>query len=144
MPEPEDSPLVEGNYAMTDQWSIFLPQPFRRGTEGGTLVLSRPGIKAWIFVCRNDEGKSPEDRLSFAMWALSRNALNKTREQTGGLLRYAFRLPEAPDDPRAAAFCCFAFGAAGHVQMYVYFDSEDDLPLAEGLWRSLQERVAKL
>jgi hypothetical protein len=142
MTRPEDYPLVEGDYQMTDQWSVFLPQPFRLRFEEKSLVLWRRGITAWIIVWNNDFGESPEERLERRAAGRSRGAFDEIRERgDDGVLRYAYRLAEESDDNRVAAFYSFAVGLSGHVQMAVYFDSESDLPIAEGLWRSLRERL---
>ncbi len=67
------------------------------------------------------------------------DGFNEIREEEDGLLRCAYRLREDAGDERVAALGAFAIGATGHVQMAVYFDTEQTLPLAEELWRSLQE-----
>ena len=138
---PEDFPLVEGVYRMTEDWSVVLPQPFRRRIEEGSLVLWRPGITSWINVWGNDAGASPTERLSWIQANRAAGGFNEIRADDDGILRYAYRLREDESDERVAAFYCYAVGMGGYVQMAVYFDTETDLPLAEALWRSLQEHL---
>jgi hypothetical protein len=140
MSKVEDFPLVEGHYRMTDDWSIFLPEPFRRRIEKGSLVLWRPGITTWINVWDNDNGENAEERLSRIRADRSSDAFDEIREIEEGVLRYAYRLGEDAPDERVAALYGFAIGVTGHVQMAVYFDMENSLSFAESLWRSLKER----
>ena len=139
MSRAEDFPLVEGHYRMTSDWSIFLPEAFHRRIEEGSLVLWRLGITTWINVWGNDNDDNAEKRLSRIQADRSSDAFNEIREEEAGLLRYAYRLREDATDERAAALYGFAIGVGGHVQIAVYFDTENSLLVAEGLWRSLKE-----
>ena len=141
MAKPEDFPLVSGTYRMTSEWSIVLPQPFRRRIENGSRVLWRPGITAWINVWNNDNDESREARLSRIQTDRSSKAFNNIRRDDSHILRYAYRLHEKGGDNRMPALYAFAIGTAGHVQMAVYFDSEETLSAAEGLWQSLREQL---
>ena len=132
-------PLVEGEYQMTRAWSIALPGAFQRRFEDNSLVLWRPGVTARINVWGNDNEEPPHVRLGYVQKDRSEDAFDVVTESHGHMLRYAYRLHEPSDDRRHASFCCFAFGASGHVQMAVYFDDEADLVVAQSLWRGLRE-----
>lgn len=130
---------VEGKYEVDKGWSITLPGKFNRRTDEGDLVLWRPGITAWIAVWNNDRGETQTSRTEWLMREMPNAAYDVIREETETILRFAYRLREATADDRVPAFYGFVIGKATHVQLAVYFDSEDDLGTASGLWRSLKE-----
>lgn len=126
---------------MTRDWSLNLPQNFNRRFEDDSLVFWKPGITIWTLIWNNDKSESAKDRLAEIKGDSSPNAFDAVTETGGGILRYAYRLKENSEDLRQAAFYCFAIGREGHVQMAVYFDSPDDLAMAESIWRSLAENL---
>jgi hypothetical protein len=134
-----DFPVVEGNYQMTREWAVNLPGRFNRRIEDGDLVIWRPGFTIWTTVWNNDREETPEERLDWLRDGTSPDAYAQETENEGQLVRYAYRLDEESEDKSQAAFYCFANGQNGHVQMAIYFDSEDDLPTAKQIWRSLAE-----
>lgn len=135
-----DYPVVEGLHEMTANWSVVLPLPFNRRIEDGNLVLWRPGITAWIVVWGNDHNETVEARMQALKARRSPQAFGVQEFFQRDIGYCMYRVAEPADDQRVATFQCFAFAASGHVQMAVYFDSEDDLPTAEGLWRGLRPR----
>ena len=130
-------PTVEGRYQMTEDWSIELPRPFNRRVEEGQLVIWRPDFTLWISVWNNDHNESIEERLAWIKSAISPEAFDVIEVSEPGLHRIAYRLAEPSEDNRVAAFYCFAVGFEGHVRMAIYFDREDQLPEAKGIWMSL-------
>jgi hypothetical protein len=137
-------PTVEGEYHMTKSWSITLPGEFKRRFENGSLVLWRPGVTLWTNIFRNDLGQPASERLAIFRRSASPDRFDVLEEEQDGVLRFAYRLNEASNDRRRPAFCSFAFGRSGHVQMSVYFDDERDLETARALWRSLRETADQL
>lgn len=135
-------PVVSGEYALTRKWSIVLPGEFSRRLEHEDLVIWRPGITLWIAAWGNDNGETLEQRLSDIVDDIDVGAFDLVTEQDGNVRRFRYRLNEETHDGRAAAFYCFVVGTSGHVQLAIYFDSEDDLTTAEQLWRSLHENPA--
>jgi len=137
MSKADDFPLIDGHYKMTEEWSIFLPQPVHRRVEDGSLVLWRPGLTLWINMWGNDTKETADEQLARIRSDRSPDCFNEIYEEEDGLLRLSYRLQEDTSDERVAAFYGFVVGVSGHVQMAVYFDEEDTLQLAEGLWRSV-------
>lgn len=133
-------PVVKGKYQLTKEWSITLPKKFHRRFEEGNLVLWRPGFTMWIAVWGNDHGQSAEERFAQLRDSVSPDAFDVEEVTSGEVVRLGYRLDEASDDGRAAAFYGFAVGFDGHVQIAIYFDREGDLNLAKGIWRSLGEQ----
>lgn len=133
-----DYPVVEGRYDMTPAWSIALPLPFNRRFEDGSLVLWRPGITAWIIVWGNDHGESVEARMQALKARRAPEAFDERSFTDAGVGYQCYRLHEPADDRRVAAAYAFAFSQQGHVQMAVYFESEDTWPIAESLWKGLK------
>lgn len=124
---------------MTREWSIQLRQPFNRRFEDDSLVLWRPGMTAWIIVWSNNLLQTATTRLARIRRDMSQGAFDLDEFTHRDVIYFAYRLEEPSDDARVAAFCSFAVGTTGHVQMSVYFDDEADLPRARDLWRSLRE-----
>ena len=135
-----DYPVVEGEYQMTKEWSIYLPGRFNRRFEEGELVIWKPGFTLWIVVWRNDKGETIQQRLEWLKRGTSRLAFNAEEIIEPGVSRYAYRLSESSDDERRPAFYCFAIGGVGHVQVAAYFDVEEDAALAKSIWKSLTIR----
>ena len=131
-------PAVEGQYKMTNDWSVFLPGKFSRRIEDGSLVLWRPGFTIWTSVWNNDHKESPEKRRDNAIKDASTERYNEEFLDKDSLF-YSYRLNEDEGDNRVAAFYCFAFGNNGHVQMAIYFDEEEDVKWAKQIWKSLKE-----
>lgn len=138
-----DYPVVDGCYAMTEDWSIQLPLPFNRRFEEGSLVLWRPGVTAWIMAWGNDHGESVDARMRAQKARRAPAAFDERAFTADGVGYQFYRLQEQADDDRVAAAYAFAFSDAGHVQMAIYFDREDDLPVAESLWKGLQAIKAR-
>jgi hypothetical protein len=53
---PPGFPLVSGDYALTEEWAIHLPEKFARRVEEGNLVLWRPGLTIWLAAWGNTKG----------------------------------------------------------------------------------------
>ena len=159
---PYDYPLVSGEYQMTENWLIRLPGEFRRRFEHGSLVIWRPGITVWIDAWQTRKERSQADSLARRKRIMSREAFDVVEESAGSLLRFSYRLREGsgggvlnrvlgwlqrrahPDlrEARAPSLYGLVAGVTGQVQMAIYFDDEEELPLAMALWRGVEERRA--
>ena len=132
-------PVIEGRYQMTKEWSVDLPSKFNRRFEERDLVIWKPGFTIWTTAWNNDKSQSPDERLAWIRNDSTPGAFDAVTETSNGVLRYSYRLNENSDDCRLPAFYGYAIGRAGHVQMAIYFDSQDDLVAANSIWRSLTE-----
>jgi hypothetical protein len=137
-----DFPIVEGEYRMTKDWSITLPEKFNRRMEDDDLVIWRPGFTIWVAVWGNDHEESREERLTWLQEEMSPDAFDIEELREEDVLRFAYRLNEESDDARVAAFYGFAIGSDGHVQLAIYFDDENEIELARSIWRSLIQHGA--
>jgi hypothetical protein len=137
-----DFPVVAGNYQMTKEWSIVLPDKFNRRIEEGSLVLWRPGFTMWVTVWGNDRNESAVQRLSRIKNDISKEAFDLEESKPEKIRRFSYRLKESSNDKRLPAFYCFAVGETGHVQMAIYFDKESDLKIAKKIFQSLNEKTA--
>lgn len=135
-------PVVSGAYTLTADWTINLPGEFNLRFEEKDLVIWRPGITLWIAVWGNDEGDTPDQRLSQLVDEIDVGAFHLVTEPDRDIRRFRYRLNEAGADGRVAPFYSFVAGQTGHVQMAIYFNDESDLPLAEQIWRSVRESGA--
>jgi len=116
-----------------------LPGRFNRRIEEGDLVIWRPGFTIWISALNNDKNRSKEERLAWLRAEMSHDAFDVEQVSDEGVLRFAYRLNEESEDQRVAAFCAFAIGASGHVQLAIYLDDEGDVELAKEVWLSVKE-----
>ncbi|MCW1924234.1 hypothetical protein OKA05_16830 [Luteolibacter arcticus] len=130
-------PVIEGNYRMTEDWSVTLDQKYNRRIEDGNLVIWRPGFTIWTIVWNAKEGETPEQRLKHLKEGISDKATDVTEEKEGKVLKLSYRLNEASDDKRQPAFYGFAVGPAGHVQISIYFDDAKELAKAQRIFKSL-------
>jgi hypothetical protein len=145
-----DFPVVEGNYKLTEQWSLTLPGKFNRRIEDGDLVLWSPDLTIWIAIWNNDHAQSQESRLESIKKAMSVNAYQISASSSTGILRFSYRLheniseeePSDDEDETVAAFYCFAIGERGQVELAIYLDKEADLKQAQAILQSLTETPA--
>jgi hypothetical protein len=132
---------VEGEYWLSDAWSIDLPVKFSRRTEGDAILLWRPGFTARILVREDDDGLPRERRLAQLRADASPDAFDVHIESQGGVLRFAYRLEDPDDGERPPTFLGFAIGETGQVEMSVSFDEERDLEMARAMWAGLLEHL---
>lgn len=137
MPLHPDFPVVEGQYQMTDEWSVLLPSAFNRRIEDGDLVLWQPGMTAWVAIWNNDKNETSQQRLDWVKESPSPDATSQKEMRRGEVVYYTYRLAEPSDDHRVPALYCYAFAPASHVQMALYFDKEIDSENAQNLCFSL-------
>lgn len=55
---------MQGDYALTDAWSIHLPEPFARRIEDGALASWSPGLTLWLIAWNNDNFQPQSRRLA--------------------------------------------------------------------------------
>ena len=129
-----DFPVVSGPFGITEDWSGTAAEPVNRrfDRDEGALVLWRPGLTAWLTVWGTD-GQSPDARLAELRRDASPDAYGHRHWSAGALRYFTYRLAERSDDDRRPALYGFVVGAPGHVQLSVYFDTEDDLSPATAL-----------
>jgi hypothetical protein len=135
-------PEIQGEYALTREWSLVLAAPVKKRIEDGSLVLWRPGFTVWLNVWGNDDGP-PAAQLAAVKADASPRRFDAVEETTGGALRFAYRLREGADDERRPAFYGFVLGESGYVQMAIYFDDEVEIAAATALWRSVHETAPR-
>ena len=135
-----DYPVVEGEYRLTNEWSVVLPEAFNRRFEGEQMVLWRPGFTIWLCAWMNNHRQSREERISADLARLPAAAYDVRQLPDDGALKLQYRLDEESDDERQPAFYSRAYGFSGHIQMSIYFDEEEHLEIAERLLNSLVER----
>lgn len=134
-----DFPIIEGRYPLSDTWSIHLPGPFFQRVEREDVCLWRPGLTVWLAVWNNDKAQTAAERLERIRSSISGDASDLTEESQEGVLRFAYRLQEVKQDKRVDAFYAYVIGDSGHVQLAIYFDDEEQLELAQTLWRGVKE-----
>lgn len=133
-----DFPVVEGTHQLTPNWSIRLPEPFKRRIEDGELVLWRPGLTAWISAWNNQNDESIDNRVAWVREEIPEGAFDVSEERDGDIARVCFRAPDDDADHDAQpGFYSFVIGASGHLQVAIYFDDEADAEVARSLWRGI-------
>lgn len=134
---PPGFPIVEGAYALTATWSIFLPEMFARRVEDGCLVLWRPGLTIWLAAWNNNHSQSQAERLAWIKGEASSERFGDQQSSADGVTRFSYRLRDETDDGPVESLFAFIINDGGHLQMSVYFDD----PAEEGTARSLVDSV---
>ena len=133
MPLHPDYPVVSGDYQLTGDWSLLLPESFNRRIEDGQLVLWRPQLTFRIIAWGNDHNTSAESRLVSIMDAASLQRAHEQVERGDGLIRLTYELTEHDDmraRPHYNSISACVISADGHLQISAYFDSADARDLA--------------
>jgi len=121
-----DYPIVTGQYQMTDEWTVILPEKFNRRVEEGSLVLWRPALTFWITIWGNDADASTDERLASILETASDLRSDQQIERADDLVRLTYELPEEdPSQPKAIyrSISGYVICAPGHVQITAYFDT---------------------
>jgi hypothetical protein len=126
----DEFPFLIGRVALTDGWSIELPVACKQRFEESQMVLWRPGFTIWLSIWGHDTKASVQQRQRQFADAASTGKFDESVVQKDGRCYYSYRIDEASDDQRVAAFQGFAFAGHGHVQVSIYFDEEADARLA--------------
>lgn len=145
MPEkkwpPPGFPIVEGDYALTEKWSIHLPDTFAHRVEDGCLVLWRPGLTIWLAAWGNDMGESQGKRLKWIKNEASPDRFAESESKVRNLTRYLYRLRDKNEDGPIESLSAYILNDDGHLQMSVYFDDPNDEAKARALAESVDERA---
>src|SRR5262245_34798560 len=137
---PPGFPLVEGDYALTDTWSIQLPEKFARRVDDGSLVLWRPGLTIWLAAWNNDHGESQAKRLKWIKEEASPERFAESQRKADNVTCYLYRLREEGEDGPVESLSAYILNDDGHLQMSVYFDDPGDEATARTLAESVCER----
>jgi hypothetical protein len=118
-------PVVEGDYQMTDEWSVTLPLPLNRRFEEGSLVMWRPRLTFWINVWGNDNNETADERLAWILEEAQPERRDERVERADGIVRLTYELPvEDPEHNPAwyTSISAYVFSDQGHVQISAYCD----------------------
>ena len=136
-----DFPVIEGNYQMTDEWSVTLPVPFNRRFEESSLVIWRPRLTFWIAVWGNDDNKTPEERIDWILEDANDDRSNERVERSGGIARLTYELPEEDPEHNPAWYTSisgYVISDQGHVQISAYCDDGAALQMGYDVIRSVR------
>jgi hypothetical protein len=136
---PPGFPIVEGRQALTDTWSIYLPDKFARRIEDSCLVLWRPGLTIWLAAWGNDKGETQSERLKSIKTDASPHRFAETETNVNNLTRYVHRLRDRNEDGPVESLCAYILNDDGHLQMAVYFDDVRDEAKARDLAESVMD-----
>jgi hypothetical protein len=137
-------PRVRGDYQMTREWRVTLPDEyakrFEKGELGTDLVLWRSGITCWTTVYNQKDGETPITTLEWRRGNKPKDAVQEFEFRDSKPLRYGYLLHETPKDDkeRWALYTC-TFGESGHVLMAIYFDRQQDIETAKKIWFSITD-----
>jgi len=141
---PPKFPRVRGDYQMTDDWRVTLPDEyakrFEKGEFGTDLVLWRPGITCWTSVYGQKKGETAESTFKWRKEEVSKEAVQVFEFRDTKPLRFGYLLHEKPKDAQERwALYAYTFGDSGHVLMAIYFDRRQDLEIVKKIWFSISE-----
>jgi hypothetical protein len=137
---PPGFPLVEGDHALTTNWSIYLPETFARRVEKGSLVLWRPGLTIWLTAWNNDHHEPQAKRLASVKQAASKDRFAEHESTASNMTRYNYRLRDQNEDGQVESLNALVISDDGQLQMSVYFDDPADEGKARQLVDSVVER----
>jgi hypothetical protein len=137
---PPGFPLVQGEHALTAEWSVQLPEQFARRVEDGSLVLWRPGLTLWIAVWGNDNNETQAERLAWIKAEASPGRVDVRESDRGGAMRFSYRLRDENDDGPVESLNAYVIADDGHLQLSVYFDDQADINEAQQLVDSVTLR----
>jgi hypothetical protein len=135
---PPGFPLVQGDYALTDMWSIHLPAPFARRIEDGALALWRPDLTIWLVAWNNDNNQPQSHRLAWIRKTASPSRFSERESVADGLTRFSYRLREENEEGTVDSLNAYVIADDGHLQLSVYFDDADDEAKARQLVDSVR------
>ena len=137
---PPGFPIIEGDHALTAEWSIHLPERFARRVEEGSLVLWRPGLTIWLTVWDNDHGKSQGERLEAIKKAASPSRFEEHEDKANNLTRYSYRLRDENEDGPVESLYGVIISEEDQLEMAIYFDDAADAAAARQLVASVVEQ----
>ena len=141
---PPQFPRVSGDYQMTREWRVTLPDEyakrFEKGKTGTDLVLWRSDITCWTSIYNQKADETPTETLEWRKDNKPKEAVQEFEFRDSKPLRYGYLLHETPKDDkeRWALYTC-TFGQSGHVLMAIYFDRQQDLETAKNIWFSITD-----
>jgi hypothetical protein len=135
---PTGFPIVQGDYALTPEWTITLPGKFARGAEDGSLILWRPGLTLWLNVWENDNNDPRPARLDLIKESASPDRFDERESADPTATRYSFRLHDENDDGPVESLYAFIIVDNGHLEVAVYFDAPTDEAEARKLAESIR------
>jgi hypothetical protein len=143
---PPQFPRVSGEYQMTKDWWVTLPDTFakryEKGEFGTDLVLWRKGITCWTTAYTMKEGETPASTLKRVKEDAPTKTVQTIEHTDAKPLRYAYILHETTEtgQPERWALYSYTFGERGHIMMAIYYDREADLDVAKKIWKSITEK----
>jgi hypothetical protein len=137
---PPGFPLVQGEYALTAEYSVHLPEQFARRVEDGSLVLWRPGLTLWLIAWGNDNDETRAERLVWIRDEASPDRFDVRESDRGGVTRFSYRLRDENDDGPVESLNACIISDDGHLQLSVYCDDPADASKAQQLVDSVTVR----
>jgi len=137
---PPGFPLVQGDHALTETWSIHLPEQFARRVEEGSLVLWRPGLTIWLAAWGNDNDETQSERLAWIKDEASPARFDAREAVGGGVTRFSYRLRDENEDGPIESLNAYVISEDGHLRLSVYFDDPADATKAQQLIDSVALR----
>lgn len=141
---PPRFPVVSGDYAMTNDWSVTLPGEFFRRFEDDSLVLWRPAHTVWTLVWGLPQDVSRSAQVASLVKRRATEATELEVHETADRHRISYRLDEEQDGATVHALYGFVVSDRGYVQMAQYLDILEDLERAREILQSVREAPTSL
>ena len=133
-----DFPVVSGDYQLSADWSVTLPDEMNRRIEDQDLVLWRPGFTVWLSLWNNDNAETAEQRIEWLSSDVSVDAFDQSVQTESSPAKYSYRLNEEREGGVVYALYGFALKDDGHLQVAIYLDDENDVESAASLFQSIR------
>jgi hypothetical protein len=129
-------PVEAGEVGIGEHWQVSVAERMCRRTEGGDLVIWRPGITLYFNVMKKNE-QSDEDIRKNLIDNRSAASMDFTAEEVGALKKYRYTLVEDLEGKSQSSVYFFAISREEVLLVTIYYDSEEFLPEIERLWSSI-------
>jgi hypothetical protein len=135
---PRDYPRVSGDYLLTGDWWITLPEEFAHRIEDDDLVLWRPGMTLRLALFDNDHRATIASRLEDIREDASPDRHDERQRRGRGVTQYSYRLTDENDDGPIECVMGFALTPQGHLEMAITFDDAGDAETAQAIFASIR------
>ena len=137
-------PVVSGDYAMTNDWSVTLPGEFFERIEDESLVLWRPAHTIWTLVWGLPPNVSRSGQVANLVKQREAEATELEVDETADRHAISYRLDSVQEGATVHALYGFVVSDRGYVQMAQYLDIVEDVERAREILQSVREAPASL
>jgi hypothetical protein len=137
-----DFPIVSGEFAMPNGWTLTLPVELNRRIEDGSLVLWASELTCWINIWNNDANLPMQEQAEHILKDAHPARRDEQIDTSDKLLRVTYELDEDDlerDAARSSSISGHVISPAGLVQISAYYDTDEARSLGYQIIRSVRQ-----